>query len=373
MIRTTPYSVAPHRKSWYDIRVMAIELRRDTATRPTKEMRERAFEAPLGDSVYGEDPDQAALEEEGAALLGKEAALYVPSGTMGNLIALLAQTERGDEIILEESAHIRTSETGGAACVGGLMLKSIPGLEGYPDPNQVQAAIKKPDIHHPNITLICLESTHYRYGGIVPPLEGMAAVRDIAVEKGIPVHLDGARLFHSAIYLEVEASELAAFADTVMISLSKALSAPVGALLAGPRTVIEKADRYRKMLGGGMRQTGWLCACGRTALTEENIERLKKDHANARRLGIGLNALPLFSVDLEKTQTNFVLARLSKGKTVTNEADAKTVSSAFGKRGILVTPASSDTLRFVFSREVNEEMTERVIEAAVEISEEFVP
>ena len=253
------------------------------------------------------------------------------------------------------------------------MLKSIPGLEGYPDPNQVQAAIKKPDIHHPNITLICLESTHYRYGGIVPPLEGMAAVRDIAVEKGIPVHLDGARLFHSAIYLEVEAREIAAFADTVMISLSKALAAPVGALLAGPRKVIEKADRYRKMLGGGMRQTGWLCACGRTALTEKNIERLKKDHANARRLGIGLNALPLFSVDLEKTQTNFVLARLSKGKTVTNEADAKTVSSAFGKRGILVTPAGSDTLRFVFSREVNEEMTERVIEAAVEISEEFVP
>jgi len=352
---------------------MMIELRRDTATLPTKEMRDRAFEAPLGDSVYGEDPDQAALEAEGAELLGKEASLYVPSGTMGNLIAVLAWTERGDEIILEENAHIRTSETGGAACVGGLMLKPIPGLEGYPDPERVAAAIKKPDIHHPNITLICLESTHYRYGGIVPPLKGMASVRDIARDKGIPVHLDGARLFHSALYLGVEAREIAAVADTIMVSLSKALAAPVGALLCGPRETIEKAARYRKMLGGGMRQTGWLCACGRTALSAENIARLEADHANARRLGIGLNALPLFSVDLERTETNFVLARLASGKAVTGGATASDVVAAFEKREILVTAAGGDTLRFVFSREVTEEMTEKVIEAAVDISGELVP
>ncbi|MBN1836036.1 MAG: aminotransferase class I/II-fold pyridoxal phosphate-dependent enzyme [Spirochaetales bacterium] len=348
-----------------------IDLRRDTITLPDQAMREAAFAAPLGDSVYGEDPKQEELEDYAARLLGKERALFLPSGTMGNLAALLAHTRRGDEIILEENAHIRTSESGGAAAVAGLMIRTVAGTgsaagtgravgrdreepDGAPDPEAVEAAIRPDDIHYPRTGLICLESTHYRYGGIVPPVEKFARIREIADRHGLPVHLDGARLFNAALYLGVEAREIAGYADSVMISLSKGLGAPVGSLLCGSAAFIARAARARKMLGGGMRQTGWLCTCGLVALSPENIARLAEDHGNARLLAEGLAGTvtasggPAFAVDLDRTHTNYVLARLT-----TERFDAPTLAAALRNAGVLVTSSRRDLLRFVTSKQVD--------------------
>ena len=352
-----------------------IDLRRDTITLPDEAMREAAFRAPLGDSVYGEDPKQEELEAYAARLLGQERALFVPSGTMGNLAALLAHTHRGDELILEENAHIRTSESGGAAAVAGLMIRAVPssatlrsagpGLrlgkgkradvspDGAPDPEVVEAAIRLDDIHYPRTGLICLESTHYRYGGIVPPLERFARIREIADRHGLPVHLDGARLFNAAVYLGIEAREIARYADSVMISLSKGLGAPVGSMLCGSEAFIARANRARKMLGGGMRQTGWLCACGLIALSPQNIARLADDHAQARLLAEGLagiadgSGMPAFSVDLRRTQTNYVLARV-----VSERFDAPALVAALREQGVLCTTSGKDTLRFVTSKQI---------------------
>ncbi|MFW6139682.1 MAG: threonine aldolase family protein, partial [Spirochaetota bacterium] len=189
-----------------------IDLRRDTITLPTAEMKNRAFDAPLGDSVYGEDPMQEELEEVAASRMGKQAALFVPSGTMGNLTALLTHTRRGEEVIMEENAHIRCSETGGAACVGGLMIKTVPGEDGAPDPRGVESSIRAENIHYPRTSLICLESSHHRYGGIVPPLEKFSHIQEIARKHHLPVHLDGARVFNSALHLGVDVKEIARYA-----------------------------------------------------------------------------------------------------------------------------------------------------------------
>ncbi len=324
-----------------------VDLRRDTITLPTETMKRFAFEAPLGDSVYGEDPMQNELEELAASILGKEASIFLPSGTMGNLVALLVHTNRGDEVILEENAHIRTSETGGIGAVAGLMVRTIPGEDGAPDPDDVRRAVRPRDIHYPRTRLICLENTHYRYGGIVPPLEKLRAIKKVAEEEGLGVHLDGARLFNAAVYLGIPARDIASCADTVMVSLSKGLGAPIGSLLAGPRDVIEEAKRYRKMLGGGMRQTGWLCACGIVALSPENIALLEEDHKNARLLALGLRDVEELSIDLSKVQTNFVLLKLRKpGLT------ARRFVELLREEGVLATAASSDVVRFVTSRQV---------------------
>jgi len=327
--------------------VRTIDLRRDTITLPSGQMREDAFRAPLGDSVYGEDPTHEALERRAAELLGKEEAIFVPSGTMGNLVALLSWTERGDEVILEENAHIRLSETGGAACVGGLQLRGVPGPAGVPEPRAIEGAIRADDIHYPRTSLVCLETTHYRYGGIAAPLETMAAVKSMAESRGLPVHLDGARLFNAAVALGVEGRDIARSADSVMISLSKGLGAPVGSMLCGSTQFMKKARRFRKMLGGGMRQTGWLAACGLVALSQQNIARLADDHANARLLAEGLSRLDGFSVDLERTQTNFVVARFEHPS-----LDARTLAARLKPGGVLVTPSDERTLRLVTSHRV---------------------
>jgi len=340
-----------------------IDLRRDTITLPTEEMKQDAFRAPMGDSVYDEDSKQVELEECAARKLGKESAIFVPSGTMGNLVALLTHTERGDEIIMEENAHIRLSETGGAACVGGLMIRTVRGEDGAPDPSGMEKAIRADNIHYPKTALVCLENTHYRYGGIVPPLENFRRIRDISAAHNIPVHLDGARLFNASLYLGVSASEISACADSVMISLSKGLGAPVGSILSGTETFISKAKRYRKMLGGGMRQTGWLCACGLRALSDENIEQLGKDHENARRLAQGLLKNEGIHIELDRVHTNFLLARFDYPAFRSQEF-LKVLSS----RGVYATAASENLIRFVTSREV----TRRDIDVAVTVIEQVI-
>ncbi len=344
-----------------------IDLRRDTITLPDKIIASEAFKAPLGDSVYGEDPKQEELEAYAARLLDKDGSLFVPSGTMGNLIALLSHTNRGDEIIMEENGHIRTSETGGAACVGGLMIRGVRGDDGAPEPESVARAVRSDNIHYPRTSLICLESTHYRYGGVVPPLEKFEAIRSIADQSGIPVHLDGARVFNAAAYLQVGVREITRYADSVMVSLSKGLGAPVGSMLAGSEKFLEAARRYRKMLGGGMRQTGWLCACGIVALSPDNIARLKQDHENAALLAQGLRELPGLSIDLHKTQTNYVVATLGEpGLT------APTFVNYLGERGVLASASSDSVVRFVISKQVDRKDIEEALTAAGEIWNEHV-
>jgi threonine aldolase len=324
-----------------------IDLRRDTITLPSDTMRDNAFKAELGDSVYDEDPKQRELEERAAVVTATEKGIFVPSGTMGNLVALLTHARKGDEIIVEENAHIRISETGGAACVGGLMIKTVAGKDGAPDPAGVENAVRPDNIHYPRTSLICLETTHYRYGGIVPPLDKFAELNLISKRHGIPVHLDGARLFNASVYLGVSPDEITRYADSVMISLSKGLGAPIGSVLCGREDFISEAKRYRKMLGGGMRQTGWLCSCGIDALADDNILRLKEDHQNARLLAEGLAPIPGIKLDLEKVQTNFVTAF-----TAGPGRDAGTLAGHLSSKGIFVTAKGNNELRFVTSKQV---------------------
>ena len=334
-------------KKGSDEYVKLIDLRRDTITLPTEKMIEAARHAPLGDSVYGEDPSQVALEEFAADFLGKEEALFVPSGTMGNLIALLSHTHRGDEVILEENAHIRLSETGGGAVVGGLMFRGIADASGIPKTTAIENAIRSDDIHYPPTGLICTEITHYRYGGIIPPLDRIQAVKTLAQRYGLPVHCDGARLLNAVVALDTDVQSLTRWADSVMISLSKGLSAPIGSILAGSRPFIQKAKRYRKMLGGGMRQTGWLCACGLVALQKDNIDVLRQDHQNARVLAEGLARLPGMKIDLNQVQTNFVLVDITE-----TGITSKEMIDQLNMVGILATRAGTYTIRFVTSRMV---------------------
>jgi threonine aldolase len=339
-----------------------IDLRRDTITLPDQTMRTEAFKAPLGDSVYGEDPKQEELEAYAAKFFGMDGSLFVPSGTMGNLVALLSHTSRGDEIIMEENAHIGTSETGGAACVGGLMIRGVRSDDGAPEPELLAKAIRPDNIHYPRTSLICLESTHYRYGGVVPPLEKFEAIRGIADQRGIPVHLDGARVFNAAVYLQVQVQEITRYADSVMVSLSKGLGAPVGSMVAGSHEFIERARRYRKMLGGGMRQTGWLCACGLIALSSDNIARLEKDHENATLLAEGLSKLSGLGIDMDKTQTNYVVATLY-GPGLTSPAFVK----ALGNRGVLASASGDMIVRFVTSKQVDRDDILKVLAITEEI------
>jgi len=343
---------------------MVIDFRRDTITRPSREMKKAAFEALLGDAVYGEDPDQEKLEKISAEITGKEQALFVPSGTMGNLIALLSHTQRGGEIILEENAHIRTSETGSAAALAGLMLCPSSGNDGLPENEIIEQNIRKDNIHYPKTSLICLETSHYRYGGIVPPLKRFREIREIAGKYNIPIHLDGARLFNAAIYLGVEAREITMYTDSVMFCLSKGLGAPVGSMLCGTKSFITKAIKYRKMLGGGMRQTGWLCRSGIVALSRKNIALLKIDHENAQFLTRELNSKTIFNVNTSNTHTNFVDARFTLSKEQILEFIIR-----LKKEGILINPPKKDVIRFVISKEIDRTDIQKTISLIASIRE----
>src|SRR2546423_5911472 len=267
-----------------------VELRSDTFTLPTESMRAAMAAAEVGDDVWDEDPTIHRLQERAAEMVGKEASLFVPSGTMGNLCALLSHTQPGQEVILEIDSHIFQNEVAGASVVGGLQLRPLDTPDGRLEPEAVRRAIRAPDIHEPSTGLLCLENTHNRKGGTCLSPKQTAALGDIAHEGGFPVHLDGARVFNAAVALRIDVRELTGPVDSVMFCLSKGLSAPVGSMLAGSRDFIGRTRRMRKMLGGGMRQAGVLAAAGLCALNEM-VERLAEDHANARRLAQGLQGL----------------------------------------------------------------------------------
>ena len=286
-------------------------MRSDTLTMPTPEMRRAMAEAPLGDDVYGEDPTVNRLQQRAAERLGKEAALFVPSGTMGNLLGVLVNARAGQEVIADADSHVFLYEGGGAATLGGIQVRPIATERGVMTAEQVAARIRPTDdVHQPISAAVCLEDTHNRHGGVTWPLEALRAVSSLARDRGLSVHLDGARLFNAAVAQGVDAAEIAACADTVTFCLSKGLGAPIGSVLCGPAARIAEATRWRKMLGGGWREAGMLAAAGLVAL-ETMVDRLAEDHANARTLAEGLAELPGVDIDLSRVETNIVLFRLT--------------------------------------------------------------
>lgn len=289
-----------------------VDLRSDTVTLPTPAMRQAMATAELGDDVMGEDPTVNRLQVMAAERMGKEAALFVPSGTMANLVCLLTHCRRGDEVIVGHLAHIFLFEVGGSAAVGGIHPRTVPNLpDGTLDLTEVEAAIRDPqNVHYPYSRLICLENTHNRCSGAVLSPAYMAQVRALANRYGLAIHLDGARLFNAAIALGVDPAELARDADSVCFCLSKGLSAPVGSLICGSAEFIRQARRWRKLLGGGMRQAGVLAAAGIVAL-ETMVDRLAADHTHARRLAEGLARLPGIVLDPNRVMTNIVIFELA--------------------------------------------------------------
>lgn len=336
---------------------MPHDLRSDTVTVPTDAMREAIARAPVGDDVFGDDPSVNALQERVAALLGKEAALFVPSGTMANQVAIRTHTEPGDEIIAEATSHIFLYEGGGFAALSGVSLRQVPGARGLLDAADVAAAVRPPGglSHYPVSKLLCVENTANRGGGTLYSLETLTTLRSVADQHGLRMHLDGARLMNAAVASGVSAAELSAPFDSISLCLSKGLGAPVGSLLVGSRAFVDRAHRFRKMFGGGMRQAGLLAAAGLHAL-DHHVDRLAEDHARARRLAEGLAALPGMTVDLDAVQTNMVYADFGG-----TGVPAATWVERLAADGVLATATSETTLRFVFHLQVGDEAVDAVL------------
>src|SRR3989440_12865016 len=336
--------------------VRVVELRSDTFTQPTESMRKAMAIAEVGDDVWDEDPTIHRLQERAAEMVGSEASLFTPSGTMGNLCALLSHAQPGDEVIVEIDSHIFQNEVGGASVVGGLQLRPLDSQNGRLQPEQVARVIRQPDIHEPRSTLLCLENTHNRKGGTCLSPGHTEALCAVAHQAGLKVHLDGARVFNAAVAQGVDVKALTGPVDSVMFCLSKGLSAPVGSMLAGPSEFIERARRMRKMLGGGMRQAGVVAAAGLCAL-DEMVDRLADDHANARRLAEGLSGLPGGGIDLSRVETNMVFGDCRPPLTAAAFIDRCRAA------GVLLDQAAPDRWRMVTHRGVSVEDVDHAVEA----------
>lgn len=287
--------------------VKLIDLRSDTVTQPTPAMRDAMYRAEVGDDGYGEDPTINRLEAMAAEAMGKEAAMFCASGTMSNLVAVLTHCRRGDEVIVGSESHILFNEVAGSSALGGVQLRVVPnGAAGRLDPAAVEAVVRPDYIAFPPTGLLCLENTHNRCCGAVLTIDYMRTMGELAASHGIPIHLDGARIFNAAVYLGVPVAQLAAEATSVSFCLSKGLAAPVGSLLCGSAEYVARARRNRRMVGGGMRQAGILAAAGIVAI-ETMIDRLAEDHANAKRLAAGLANVPGIAIDAAAVQTNIVV------------------------------------------------------------------
>jgi threonine aldolase len=341
--------------------VGAIDLRSDTVTQPTAEMRRAMATAPLGDDVMGDDPTVNRLEEVAAERMGKEAAVFLPSGTMGNLIGIAVNARTGEEVIADAESHVFLYEAAGAAAVAGVQIQQVATTAGVMSPEQIEAAVRpRDDFHFALTAALFLENTHNRHGGIVWPLDALRAAADTAHAKGVRVHLDGARIFNAAVAIGIEAADIAGPADTVTFCLSKGLGCPAGSLFCGTKESVEQARRWRKRLGGGMRQTGVLAAAGLVAL-DSMVDRLAEDHTNARTLAEGLAELPGVTCDLTRVQTNLVYFDLTKltGKHFEDECR---------KRGLLGEALDPKRVRFV----THHGITPADVQAALEICEEVL-
>jgi threonine aldolase len=325
---------------------MAIDLRSDTVTRPSEAMRRAMAGADVGDDVFGDDPTAHELEERAAELLGKEASLFVPSGTMANQIALRLHCRAGDEVIIGEGAHCYTHESGAAAALLGVQLV-VAGRGGLFGPDAIGDAAKPNAYWHPRTRLVAMENTHNFAGGRVFPQRDVIANAARARELGLAVHLDGARIWNASAATGLSPAELCAPVDTVSACFSKGLGAPVGSVIAGPRALLEEGRRYRRMLGGAMRQVGVLCAAALHAL-EHNLPRLAEDHEKARRLAERLAAAPGVELDAKSVETNIVIFRLKR-------SDAASFARRAAERGVLVGPAGRDRIRVVTHLDVSPE------------------
>lgn len=339
-----------------------IDLRSDTVTKPTPAMRAAMAEADVGDDQYGEDPTVLELEELAAQMLGKEAALFVPSGTMGNLAALLTHCGRGDEIIMGDESHIFWFESGGAAALGGMPFNLIPNQpDGSLPLDRVERAIRpQPRLGYPRTGVIAIENTQNRCGGTVLDLDFLAELKDLAERHEVPVHMDGARIFNAAIASDTPAETIASYADSVQFCLSKGLAAPVGSMIAGSREFIDGAKASRKVLGGAMRQAGVIAAAGLVAL-REMVDRLAEDHRRARQLAEGLAQIDGISIDLDSVQTNIVIF-----DTLPKMAHADFVA-AMRERGILISNYSPRGVRMVTHYHVEDDWISAALNAAEDI------
>ncbi|HTU02378.1 MAG TPA: GntG family PLP-dependent aldolase [Candidatus Sulfotelmatobacter sp.] len=338
------------------------DFRSDTVTEPTEEMREAMARARVGDDGREGDPTVRELEEYSAALLGKEAALFAISGTMGNLVSVLAQTRHGQEVIVERDAHIYWTEVAGLSAVAGLLVNRVAGADGIMAASDVEAAIRPPKLHFPETGLICIENTHNMAGGTVWSVSQMAAVKAVAGRHGIPIHLDGARLFNAAVALGVPPREIAQHVDSLTFCLSKGLSAPVGSLIVGSKAFVEASRKKRQMLGGTTRQGGVLAAAGLVAL-KTMVARLADDHARAKRLAEKLHTIPGLEVNLRTVQTNIVRTGVA-GLGV----PAAKVASLLAERNVLVLAQQADTLRWLTHRHVGDEDMEAAVAAMAKVA-----
>ena len=333
----------------------AVDLRSDTVTRPSPEMRRAMAEAPVGDDVYGEDPTINKLQARAAEIFGREAAIFVPSGSMGNLIAVKCWTHHGDEVIIEERGHIHQFEMDSVTAIAGCMPRTTYVEDGILTWDIVESLIRPKVYYRAQTALVSLETSHNMAGGTVYPPEVSDEICDRAHERGLRVHLDGARVFNAAVYLGRNVADITSKFDSVMFCLSKGLGAPVGSMLVGSREFIEKARVYRKLLGGGMRQAGILAAAGLIAL-EKGPARLHEDHANARYLAEKLAELPGIKVDLRKVQTNIIIFDVSgTGRT------AAEISAALAKRNVLANPTGKYDIRMLTHVDVDRAAIDRAL------------
>jgi threonine aldolase len=340
-----------------------IDLRSDTVTKPTPEMREAMAEAEVGDDVYGDDPTVNHLQEIAAEMMGKEAALFVPSGTMGNLLALLAHCQRGDEVIVGNQSHIYLNEAGGMSALGG--MQACP-VQNQPDGTlaleDIRASIRTEDVHHPITRLVCLENTQNICGGVPLTPAYTRQVAELAHQDNLLLHIDGARIFNAAVAQSISVKDLVEPADSIMFCLSKGLVAPIGSLLVGKHRFIARARHIRKMLGGGMRQVGVIAAAGIISL-ERMVNRLGDDHIRAKKLADGLRQLKGLAVDKGSPYTNMVYLDLAGDVTI----DSKQISEKLRKLGLLVDAENSRRFRLVTHYWIDDIAVERTVSAFGEV------
>jgi threonine aldolase len=334
-----------------------IDLRSDTVTKPTAEMRKAMAEAEVGDDVYGEDPTVNALQEKVSRILGKEAAIYVASGTMANQLAIKSHTEPGDELIMEATSHPYNFEGGAIAAISGVQVYCLQGVRGILDASQIEVAVRPQDHHYAVTRLVCIENTHNRGGGSIYPLKKMEEIYRLAKSKGLLVHLDGARLWNASVATGIKPHEYAQYADSVSVCISKGLGAPVGSLVAGTKAFIDRVHRFRKMIGGGMRQVGILAAAGIYAL-DRHVDRLKEDHDNARRLAMGLQEIKGISINPDHVETNIIICGVAKtGMT------SPALRDAMKKEGVLMNALGSEQIRLVTHLDVSRQGIDKALEA----------
>jgi len=338
-----------------------IDLRSDTVTKPTEEMRKAMYEAEVGDDVFEEDPTVKRLEEKAAEITGKESSLFVPSGTMANSIAVKILTQEGDEVIVEERSHIYNFEVAHLSVISKVLPRPLPSNKGEIDIELIKKNIKKRKLHVAGTSLICLENTHNLWGGKIISPEYVKEVYNIAKMNGLKVHIDGARIFNASVALNKDVKEWAKYCDTVMFCLSKGLSCPIGSILCGSKKLIEEARRVRKLLGGGMRQVGVIAACGLIAL-EKMINRLKEDHEKAKKLAQGLYNLPGIKINPDDVETNIVIFEFNHPKLGIEE-----FLFELKLRNILALSISPSEIRMVTHKDVDFDDINKVIEECKKI------